>query len=195
MQKKILKAGLGVLLAANVLLLNQGLMTTVPVVYGAEGAQVKAEGATIKGKVNNISQKAKTLALALQNNEFFLLKFTDDTTFEGIDGPKELKEGEAVEIGYVKEGNENIATSIKMEIVTLPAGVTEIKTDELADLMAKNDNVVVVDSRPTPKYDEFHIPGAVSIPFGKLVRMGDDGAKLLAKYQDKQLVFYCGGTT
>jgi len=195
MRKTILKAGFGLLLAANVLLLPIGQMGNVPVVHGAETAQAQAEVTTVKGKISNISQKAKTLALSLQNNDFFLLKFTDDTKFEGFEGPKDMKVGEAVAVSYVTQGNENIAKSVKMVLATLPPGVTRVATDELETMMAKNDKLVVIDSRPKQKYDEFHIPGAISIPFSKLAQLGDEGAKLLAEYKDKQLVFYCGGTS
>lgn len=195
MRKTILKAGLGVLLAANVLLLPNGPTTNVPLAYGAEVAQTQAEVKVVKGKVSNISQKAKTIALTLKDNEFFLLKFTDETTFEGVEGPKELKPEEAIEVGYVVSGKENIAKSVKMALATLPKGVAKVTTDELAALMEKDDKLVVIDSRPTPKFDEFHIPGAISIPFSKLTKMGDDGAKLLEEYKGRPLVFYCGGTT
>jgi rhodanese-related sulfurtransferase len=69
-----------------------------------------------------------------------------------------------------------------------------VKTEALVE-MVKEGKVVVVDSRPVARYNESHIPGAVSIPFAKLVQLGDEGAKLLEPYKDKQLVFYCGGPT
>ena len=56
-------------------------------------------------------------------------------------------------------------------------------------------NIVLIDVRSTAEVEKGHIRGAVSIPYSTLVKMGDDGAKLLEKYKDKHLVFYCGGTT
>jgi rhodanese-related sulfurtransferase len=66
---------------------------------------------------------------------------------------------------------------------------------ELAELLKNNKDVIVIDSRPGIRYEESHIPGAISIPYSQLLKKGDDGAKLLEKYKDKQLVFYCGGNT
>lgn len=197
MKKKVFKIGLGALLAANFLLLNEGNLLTGFEVHAADAtkAEQAAEATKVKGKISNISQKAKTIALSLKDDSFFLLKFTDETKLKDIESTKELKEGEAVAVEYKTENGENIATSIMMELVKLPKGLKEIKTKELVDLIATDKNLVVIDSRPGPKYDEFHIPGAVSIPFSKLVAMGDNGAKLLEEYKDRQLVFYCGGST
>lgn len=123
------------------------------------------------------------------------MKFTDETELKGVASTKEFKEGEAIIVKYTVANGENIATSLEKALVKLPKGLKEIKTTELIELLKSNKDLVVVDSRPKVKYDESHIRGAISIPYSKLVKMGDDGAKLLDKYKDRQLAFYCGGST
>ncbi|WP_458776538.1 rhodanese-like domain-containing protein [Desulforhopalus sp. 52FAK] len=195
MKKGVLKVGLGSLLAVNLLLAGNILPPTTGVVFAAETQKAQAEVQMVKGKITNISQKAKTIALSKKDKSFFLLKFSDDTILKGVKSTKEFKVGEAIIVNYTVSDSENIATSLEKAIVKLPKGVTEIKTDELAKLITENKDLVIVDARPPVKYGEGHIPSSISIPFSKLTKMGDKGSTLFDKYKDKQLVFYCGGPT
>lgn len=198
MKKRVLKLGLTTLLATNLLVLANGYTTMVPVVHAADApkkAEMQTEVQKVKGKITNISQKAKTIALANKNKSFFLVKFSDDTILKGVESSKDFKVGEAIVVNYTTAGGENLATSLEKALVKLPEGIKEIKTKELADLLAGNKELVVIDARPPVKYAESHIPGSISVPYSKLVKKGDEGAKLFDKYKDKQLVFYCGGPT
>lgn len=198
MKKKFLQLGLGALLAANTLLYGEAVIPFTGMALAAEAAEqaaTPAEAKTIQGKIANISQKAKTIALSTPDGQFFLMKFTDTTILKGVESATEFKVDEAIIALYTTIAGENIATSLEKDVVKLPEGIKEIKTDELAGLLSADKNVVIVDSRPTVRFDEGHIAGAVSIPFADLVAKGDEGAKLLARYQDRQLVFYCGGST
>jgi predicted sulfurtransferase len=193
MKKCILKLGLCALLSVNLISGYEAATGLNSFSFTAEVAA--AEATQVKGKISNISQKAKTIAIAGKDDSLFFLKFNDATELKGVESSKDFKVGEAIVASYKVEGGENIATTLEKALVKLPKGVKEIKTDELAKMMAEGKGVVVVDARPPIKYDEFHIPGSVSVPYSKLVKMGDDGKKLLEKYMDKQLVFYCGGNT
>ncbi|HSL40517.1 MAG TPA: rhodanese-like domain-containing protein [Desulforhopalus sp.] len=193
MKKTVLKLGLAALLAANVLLVQAVVVPSST--YHAQAAEAaKAEATHVKGKIGNISQKAKTIALTPPDGSFFLLKFTDETTVNGVDSISELKNDEMITAEFKVVDGANIATSIALVMVELEPGTSEVKTEALVELV-KAGKVVVVDSRPVARYNESHIPGAVSIPFAKLVQLGDEGAKLLEPYKDKQLAFYCGGPT
>ncbi|MCP3891548.1 MAG: rhodanese-like domain-containing protein [Desulfobulbaceae bacterium] len=197
MKKGVLKLGLSGLLAANLLLVGN-ILPPVEGVFLSVGevrAEASKEMKKVKGKITNISQKAKTIALAKKDKSFFLLKFTDETELKGIKSSKELKVGEAIIVKFKNVNGENLATSLEKALVKLPKGTKEIKTDALSELLNKDKNIVVVDARPLIKFGESHIADAVSVPFSKLTKMGDDGAKLLEKYKDRQLVFYCGGPT
>ena len=195
MKKSVLKVGLGSLLAVNLLLVGNTLPTGEGLVFAAASQKTQAEVQKVKGKITNISQKAKTIALSNKDQSFFLLKFSDATLLKGAESTKEFEVGEAIIVNYTTVDGENVATSLEKAIVKLPKGVTEIKTDELAQLLESNKDLVIVDARPSVKYGEGHIASAISIPFSKLVTMGDNGSQLLDKYKDKHLVFYCGGPT
>ncbi|MDP6785517.1 MAG: rhodanese-like domain-containing protein [Rhodospirillales bacterium] len=56
-------------------------------------------------------------------------------------------------------------------------------------VIPKRDDVLIVDSRPVGKYDEGHVPVAVSIPDRKFGKMTD----ILPTDKSTRLVFYCGG--
>jgi hypothetical protein len=197
MKKTVLKLGLSALLATNVFILSEMVPGIDGFVLAADAAKVeiRAEAKIEKGMIANISQKAKTIALTTSDQGFFLLKFADKTKLKGVASIKEFKEGEAIVVEYAIVNGENLATSLEKALVKLPEGIKEIKTEELAELLTNKKDLVVIDSRPSIKYEESHIPGALSIPYSKLIKMGDDGAKLLEKFKDRQLVFYCGGAT
>ena len=197
MKKTVLRLGLSTLLATNLLIFSDAVPGVNGFAFAADApkAEMQAESQKVKGKITNISQKAKTIALAKKDKSFFLLKFNDETKLVGIKSTKEFKVGEAIIVNYTTANGENIASSLQKSLVKLPAGIKEVKTKELAELITSNKNLVVIDARPAVKYAESHVPGSISIPFSKLIKMGDDGAKLLEKYKDRQLVFYCGGAT
>ncbi|WP_459944180.1 rhodanese-like domain-containing protein [Desulfocastanea catecholica] len=197
MKKTFLKLGLCALLATNVFILSEAVPGFDGVVFAADAAKVvtPADTPSVKGKITNISQKAKTIALTLSDNSFFLVKFTDETKVKGVESSKDLNVEAPIIVSYSVVNGENIATSVELIHATLPAGTKEIKTKELAELLKSNKDLLVIDSRPAARYDESHIPGSISIPYATIVKMGDDGATLLEKYKDRQLVFYCGGST
>lgn len=197
MKKTVLKLGLSALLAANVLILGEAVPGINSFAVAADATKVEMPGnaQTVKGSITNISQKAKTIALTKSDQSFFLLKFSDETKLSGVTSTKEFAEGEAIIVQYTTVNGENIATSLEKALVKLPEGLKEIKTKELSELLAGKNNILIIDSRPNVRYMESHIPGAISVPYSELVKLGDEGAKLLEKYKDRQLVFYCGGTT
>jgi hypothetical protein len=149
----------------------------------------------VKGQVKAVSNKAKTLSLNVKDKGVMLFKFNDKTQFVNFTKTKEIKYPTAVVVKYKTEGPDNVATSIKKALVSLPKGVTEIKTDEVAALVKKGPdagNYFLVDARPATVASAGHIPTAVSIPVTTLKKKG---AELLPKDKNKLLIFYCGGPT
>lgn len=196
MKQTVLRLGLSGFLAASILLVGN-VPPTESVALATETKKTASakEAKKVKGKITNISQKAKTIALSKKDKSFFLVKFTDQTELKNVKSAKDFKVGEAILVKYKTVGGENIATSLQKAIVKLPEGVKEIKTEPLDQLLSQRKDIVVVDARPPVKFAENHIAGAVSIPYAKLVKMGDKSSALFEKYKNKQLIFYCGGPT
>jgi hypothetical protein len=155
----------------------------------------KSADLKVKGQVKAISNKAKTLSLKVKGKGLMLFKFNDTTKFINFTKTKEIKYPTAVVVKYKTVGPDNMALSIKKALISLPKGVTEIKTDEVVALVEKGPkagNYFLVDARPATVASAAHIPTAVSIPVNVLKKKG---AELLPKDKSKLLVFYCGGPT
>jgi hypothetical protein len=164
-------------------------------VLGQASAADKPGDLKVKGQVKSVSNKAKTLSVTVKDKGVMLFKFNDQTKFINFTKTKEIKYPTAVVVQYKTEGPDNVALSIKKALVSLPKGVSEIKTDQVAALVAKGPdagNYFLVDARPATVASAAHIPTAVSIPVTVLAK---EGAKLLPADKKKPLIFYCGGPT
>ncbi len=167
------------------------------VVY-AEEAAAKAEASgvvEIKGQVKSVSNKAKAVSVTVEGKGVVLIKFDDATEFVNFKETKEIGPPTGVLVKYKTVGPDQVATLIKKDLVTLPPGVTEIKTDELAELVTKGPvagNYCLIDSRPAKVAAAELVPTAVSIP---VTVMDEKGEKALTCSKDKVMIFYCGGPT
>lgn len=142
------------------------------------------------GKIVGKSNKAKTISIKTgkgQQAKTMLLQFDDNTT-----GVENAVKGRAAHIEYNEVDGVKLAVNIKPKLAKLPAGVTEIKTEELEPLLAEKAKLFLVDSRPASRYAQSHLPEAVSIPVPKLKKRK---AELLPENKNIPLVFYCGGPT
>ncbi len=158
-------------------------------------AAEKAEDLQVKGQVKAVTNKAKTVSVNVKDKGVMLFKFNDSTKFINFTKTKEIKYPTAVVVKYKVEGPNNVALSIKKALISLPNGVTEIKTDDVAALVEKGpeaENYFLVDARPATVASAGHIPTAVSIPINLLEKKG---AELLPPDKNKLLIFYCGGPT
>ncbi|MBC8419252.1 MAG: rhodanese-like domain-containing protein [Desulfobacterales bacterium] len=170
----------------------------VAVYAGAQDSSqpaAQSEILEIKGQVKAVSNKAKTISLEVTGKGVVILKFNDETKFINAESGKDIEPPTGVIVKYKKVGPDNVATSITKALVKLPAGVTEIKTDELASLVEKGTaegKYCLIDSRPAKIASAAHIPTAISIPVDLLKEKGE---KLLPCGKDKMIIFYCGGPT
>jgi 3-mercaptopyruvate sulfurtransferase SseA len=116
-----------------------------------------------------------------------MVKFDDKT--QGVDF---AEKGEAAIITWEQRGEDKFATMVTPKLAKLPDGVTEIKVEEIHQLISNGTPMTLVDARPESRYDQAHLPGAISIPVPKLKKMQ---AAVLSDDKDKLLLFYCGGPT
>lgn len=167
------------------------VLAVVPLALALAG-NVAAE--EIKGKVKTVSVKAGQISLTVENKGVVLFRVTDGTTFANAGSIKEIHADDLLQVDYRVDGFDNVAKSVSKVVAKLPEGVTALETGELEALVAKGPEeggYLLVDSRPTGKYNESHIPTAVSIPFADL----EKNPALLTVPKDRVLVFYCGGVT
>lgn len=142
------------------------------------------------GEIVGQSEKAKSISIEVGKGDAaktMMLKFDDQTK-----GVEHAVKGHAAIISFEVRGNDKYATEIKPKLAKLPEGVTEIKTEEMQELIKNRTDLLLVDSRPASRYGQSHLPGAVSIPVPLLE---EKQAAALPEDKNTLLVFYCGGPT
>jgi len=154
--------------------------------------QTETQGGTYAGTVAGVSERASTLSITIgkeddPDKKVMMLKFDGNTR-----GMNLAAKGKPVKVKYEKRGADLYATEVELKIAKLPAGITEIKTDELKKLIDSKANIYLVDSRPKGRFNQAHLPGAHSIP---LPALKEKKAALLPKDKNQLLIFYCGGIT
>lgn len=145
----------------------------------------------VAGDFNSLSNKANSITVKIED-EMQLVKFTAETTVKNVPEIKKLKSPIPVRVHYKRVGEDLVATQIvaKPEIKVPPEQL--LSTEEMEKLVAlgpEKGHFTLIDSRPGIKYQEGHIPGAMSIPFPKMAEMKDK----LPQDKNRLLVFYCEG--
>ena len=192
MKKRYLMRTLPLLAALAILSFgcSKDVSTTATSTKPATGMEQKKEENVYKGPVIGRSNKAKTISITVGKGDkakTMMVRFDDNT-----EGLEHAQKGEAAIIQWEQRGNEKFATVIKPKLAKLPDGVTEIKVDEMYNLLEAHVPLTLVDARPKLRYDQGHLPGAINISVPKLEEMQ---AKALPADKDKLLIFYCGGYT
>ena len=145
----------------------------------------------LKGRVKSVVNVARTIAVELENKSVVVVKVDASTQFANAASVNDFIPDEVVTVDYSKVGSENRAKSVSKVIAPPPAGVTRIAAAALRDLIKKGGSkFLLVDSRPPVRYNEAHLPGAISIP---LDAMEKEAEKRLPADRETTLVFYCGG--
>lgn len=152
----------------------------------------KAETQSLAGSVTGVSRKARLITLDV-DKAVETVKFDDATV-----GLEHAVVGEAAVVEFRMDGADRVATVIKQKLAKLPAGITEMPVEEMAALVAlgpEKGNYFLVDARPEARYNEGHVPTAVSIPVPKLEKLGIEAFPPGVREKKPLLVFYCGGVT
>jgi hypothetical protein len=145
----------------------------------------------LTGDFQSRSNKAKSIQVKV-NDGMQILKYTPDTEVENVKDIKALKKPIPVKVYYEKRGEDLIATSIVAKPVIKVPPEQLFEVEEVQALVAQGPekgNFVLVDARPAIRYKEGHIPGAISIPFPKMLDMTEK----LPKDKHKLIIYYCGG--
>jgi hypothetical protein len=180
---------LAALVAATLGLAPPGLTADPP---AAVAAAQKTEVQSLAGSITGFSRKARLITMDVDQS-VQTVRFDEATI--GLD---HAAVGEAAIVEFRMDGAERVATVIKQKLAKLPPGVTEMPVEEMAALVAlgpEKGNYFLVDSRPEARYNEGHLPTAVSIPVPKLEKLGNEAFPPSVREKKPLLVFYCGGVT
>jgi len=144
-----------------------------------------AEAATVKGRIQVVSQQAATIQIDVKGQKV-VVRTDTDTQFDGAAGLQDLNPPDLVE---VERQPGQAATRIKKIVFGLPPGV-EISVEELLRIMTSGQAYNLFDARPVKRFGDAHIPSARPA-FPK----DENFLSLLPADKDALLVFYCGGPT
>jgi len=151
-------------------------------------AEFKDMGQVVAGEFQSRSNKAKSISVELEGGKIEIIKFTPQTKVNNVPGIKKLKKPIPVLVAYEKQGTDLVATEITAKPVIKVPPEQQVDVGQMAKLVEEG-KATIVDSRPPIRYQEGHIPGAVSMPFPKMPELMGK----LPKDKNAPIVFYCGG--
>jgi rhodanese-related sulfurtransferase len=144
-----------------------------------------------EGEIASISERANSMSIIVGKGDAaktMVVKYDGKTK-----GMSQAAKGRAAKVFYQMLGDkETYATEVQLKLAKLPDGISEIKTAELARAVKDHVKLALYDSRPKGRYDQGHLPGAISLPLPKLE---EKQAAALSKDKNTPLIFYCGGIT
>lgn len=151
----------------------------------------KGQTGVVGGEFQSRSMKAKSIQVSVGDRNI-IVKFTPQTTVENVPNLKALKMPIPVIVEYEKKGEDLVATLIKAKPQIKVEQKQLIDAAEVARLVALGPDkgrYTLIDSRPPIRYQEGHIPTAVSIPLPAMPKK----MAMLPKDKSALVIFYCGG--
>ncbi|MBI5206109.1 MAG: rhodanese-like domain-containing protein [Nitrospirae bacterium] len=147
----------------------------------------------LRGSFAGISKKAGTVQIQI-GPASWLVKFGDDTKLTGAEKFSAIPKDKEIAIAITEKDGSLYAAGLSVKPPAKVAPEKLMAAEELARLVsagAEKGNFTLVDSRPGARYNEGHIPGAISIYDADF----DKDIEKLPKDKDKLLIFYCAGPT
>ncbi|MDH4233308.1 MAG: rhodanese-like domain-containing protein [Nitrospirota bacterium] len=153
-----------------------------------------AQDKVIRGNFVSATEKFKTLQVAV-GSLVWVVKYGDDLKIAGADSLAAVPKDKEVAVTYTGEEKTPYAVSLSVKPPAQIPDEKQVKTDEMQKLVEmgpEKGNYILFDARPAPRFNEGHVPFAVSFPQPAFDKLKD---RLLPKEKDKLLIFYCGGVT
>jgi Rhodanese-like domain len=153
-----------------------------------------AQDKVVRGTFVSATEKFKTLQVAV-GSLIWVVKYGDDLAIKGAANLAAVPKDKEIAVTYT--GEEKTPYAVRLSIKP-PAEIPvekQAKIEEMQRLVETGPvkgNYLLFDSRPAPRFNEGHIPHAISFPQPEFDKLRD---KLLPKEKDKLLIFYCGGVT
>lgn len=151
--------------------------------------------AVVRGNLSSVSEGFKTVSVAV-GSFVWVFRYDDSTKLVGADSVKSIPKEKEVAVTFKKEGERKYyaeSVSVKPPAkVSAEKLLTVAELQKLVQIGTDKGNYVLVDSRPAQKFNEGHIPGAVSLPFANFDKLKDS---VLPTDKTKLVIFYCAGIT
>jgi hypothetical protein len=153
-----------------------------------------AEDKVIRGNLVSVTESFKTVQVAV-GSLVWVVKYGVDLKLTGADKLAAIPKDKEIAVTYSGEEKTPYAVSLSVKPAAQVPEEKQIKIDKMQKLVEmgpEKGNYLLFDTRPAPRYNEGHIPYAVSFPQPAFDKLKD---KLLPKEKDKLIIFYCAGVT
>ncbi|MCX5716777.1 MAG: rhodanese-like domain-containing protein, partial [Nitrospirae bacterium] len=145
------------------------------------------------GTFAGIAGVAKTIQITV-GPATWIVKYDSNTKLVGEEKWSKIPKEKEIAVAIIEKGGVLYAASVTVKPPSKIAPEKLIKVEDMAKLVSlgsEKGKFTLVDSRPAPKYNEGHIPGAISIYDAEFAM----NIEKLPKDKDKLLIFYCAGST
>ncbi len=149
----------------------------------------------VRGTLVSVSEKFKTINVQVGQKLVWIINYGEDLKLSGADKLISIAKDKEIGIRFSGDEKKPYAVSLAVKPPAKVAPEKLVSVDELVKLTAlapEKGGYLLVDSRPKPRFNESHIPYAVSLDNTKFDELKD---KILPKEKDKLIIFYCGGVT
>ncbi len=149
----------------------------------------------VRGTLVSVSEKFKTINVQVGQKLVWIINYGDDLKIVGADKLASVAKDKEIGIRFTGDEKKPYAVSLTVKPPAKVAPEKLVSLDEMkkfVDMGPEKGGYLLVDSRPKPRFNEGHIPHAVSLDNAKFDELKD---KILPKEKDKIIIFYCGGVT
>jgi hypothetical protein len=155
----------------------------------------KPEKDLVRGTLVAVTEKFKTINVQVGGKLVWVITYGDDLKITGADKLSSIPKDKEIGIKFTGDEKKPYAVSLTVKPPATVAPEKLVSLEEmtkLATMGPEEGKYLLIDSRPMPRFNEGHIPFAVSLPNDKFDQLKDN---ILPKEKDKLLIFYCGGVT
>jgi hypothetical protein len=149
----------------------------------------------VRGTLVAVMEKFKTINVQVGGKLVWVINYGDDLKITGADKLSSITKEKEIGIKFTGDEKKPYAVSLTVKPPATIAPEKLVSLEEMAKLVAMGTEAgkyLLIDSRPKPRFNEGHIPSALSLPHDKFDQLKD---LILPKEKDKLLIFYCGGVT
>jgi rhodanese-related sulfurtransferase len=154
---------------------------------------------SVRGYFDNVAFKSTSIQLAIDDAKEIVrfdpktLKVTDGDVQKPAEALSDARKGHETRIAFVEKDGQKWATEVILKGPVKVAKEDLVSYEFVRKQVEKPDaGVVLIDSRPLPRFQQGTIPGAINIPYPAWDKVA---AKLLPADKNTQLVFFCQGVT
>jgi hypothetical protein len=149
----------------------------------------------VRGTLVSVSEKFKTINVQVGQKLVWIINYDEDLKITGADKLLSISKDKEIGIRFTGDEKKPYAVSLTVKPPAKVAPDKLVTAEEMSRLVGmgtEKGGYLLVDSRPKPRFNESHIPHAVSLDNTKFDELKD---KILPKEKDKLIIFYCGGVT